>query len=121
LGHIARYGRINNMKVYAFLLAIVGIAAVASASDETAPDWIMVTDRAGWQPRDSQGEVVYKDHLWIFGGWFDSYSGPPRDVWNSADGKNWNRVVENAAWKLQRWTRLEAFEIQGGLERVEEQ
>jgi hypothetical protein len=96
---IARYGRINNMKVYAFLLAIFGLTRVASAGEATAPDWVKVTERAGWQPRDSQGEVVYNGRLWIFGGWFDSYSGPPRDVWSSANGKDWNRVVENAAWK----------------------
>lgn len=58
------------------------------------PDWVKVTDDAGWQPRDSQGEVVYNDRLWIFGGWFDSYSPPPRDVWSSADGKSWDLVLQ---------------------------
>jgi len=75
-------------------------ACVATArADDTAPDWVKVTDQAGWQPRDSQGEVVYKDQLWIFGGWFDSFKGAPRDVWSSADGKTWKLVTETAAWK----------------------
>jgi hypothetical protein len=86
----------------AFLAALFGTVSPcveALQADEAAPNWIKVTDKAGWQPRDSQGEVVYKDQLWIFGGWFDSFKGAPRDVWNSRDGKTWKLVTETAAWK----------------------
>src|SRR4029079_17004115 len=69
------------------------------AGAEKAPNWIKVTDRAGWEPRDSQGEAVFKDRLWILGGWFNSYAAPPRDVWSSADGREWIRVTESAPWK----------------------
>src|SRR6266540_5973624 len=62
-------------------------------------NWHKVTDRAGWQPRDSQGELVFKDQLWIFGGWFQSFEAPPRDVWSSPDGKNWKLVAKEAPWK----------------------
>lgn len=62
-------------------------------------DWIKATDKAGWRPRDSSGEVVFKDQLWILGGWFDSFSAPPRDVWSSSDGKSWKQVVKEAPWK----------------------
>ena len=48
-------------------------------------------DKAAWKPRDSQGELVYRDQMWIFGGWFQSFEAPPRDVWSSADGKTWER------------------------------
>lgn len=68
------------------------------ASAGHAYDWTKVTDDAGWQPRDSQGEVVYKDQLWIFGGWFSSHLPAPRDVWRSPDGKNWTCVTEQAPW-----------------------
>lgn len=47
---------------------------------------------ADWQPRDSAGELVFQDKLWILGGW---KTNPPellRDVWNSDDGTKWNRV-----------------------------
>jgi hypothetical protein len=64
-----------------------------------APDWVKVTDKAPWQARDSSGEVVFKDQLWIMGGWFDSFSAPPRDVWSSPDGKSWKLVQKEAAWK----------------------
>jgi hypothetical protein len=68
-------------------------------ADDKVLDWVKVTDAAGWQPRDSQGEVVFKDRLWIFGGWFDSFHAPPRDVWSSPDGKTWTLVEKEAPWK----------------------
>jgi hypothetical protein len=66
--------------------------AVPCFAQTAGPDWVKVGD-AAWQARDSQGEVVYNDRLWIFGGWFDSYKPAPRDVWSSADGKNWDLVL----------------------------
>lgn len=60
--------------------------------------WNRVLERAPWTPRDSQGEVVYRNRLWILGGWFNSYEAPPRDVWSSADGVDWQRATETAPW-----------------------
>jgi len=79
-------------------MAIVIVTAAAFAQRQ-APNWGKVTDQAGWQARDSQGEVVYKDQLWIFGGWFSSHRPAPRDVWSSTDGKTWKLVKEEAPWK----------------------
>jgi hypothetical protein len=70
---------------------------LAAAPDD--PDWVRVTDKAGWRPRDSSGEVVFKDQLWLLGGWFDSHSAPPRDVWSSPDGKAWKLVTKEAPWR----------------------
>lgn len=71
----------------------------AVRGDEKPLNWVKVTDKAGWRARDSQGELVYKDQLWIFGGWFDSFQAPPRDVWSSGDGKTWKLVTQEAPWK----------------------
>src|SRR5690606_2459424 len=65
----------------------------------SAPDWLLVTGRAPWRLRDAQGEVVYGGHMWIMGGWFDSYQAAPRDVWRSADGKRWECVTDAAPWE----------------------
>ncbi|MFQ5734209.1 MAG: galactose oxidase [Planctomycetaceae bacterium] len=83
------------------LVAALSILCLAgtSATAQKPPDWVKVTDKAGWTPRDSQGEVVYKNRLWIFGGWLTSYAPPPRDVWSSADGKTWKQVRKTAPWK----------------------
>jgi hypothetical protein len=75
------------------------IVLTSSFVHAQAPNWVKVTDHAGWQPRDSQGEVVYKDQLWILGGWFNSFEAPPRDVWSSLDGKSWKQVTKMAPWK----------------------
>lgn len=84
---------IGSLAMLASLMAANSVFAAEPIS------WVQVTDKAGWQPRDSQGEVVYKDQLWIFGGWFDSFAEPPRDVWSSADGKTWKLVTKAAPWK----------------------
>ena len=79
------------------LLCLVLTASFACAEDP--PDWVKVTNQAEWRPRDSSGEVVFRDKLWILGGWFDSFSAPPRDVWSSPDGKSWTQVTDKALWK----------------------
>ena len=82
------------------LLTLLILYTVPPAFGQTPPpNWVKVTSQAAWQPRDSQGELVYNDQLWIFGGWFNSYEAPPRDVWSSPDGKSWTRIEDNAPWK----------------------
>ncbi len=81
------------------LIAAVVLATSLASSERQGPDWVQVTANAGWQARDSQGELVYRERLWIFGGWFNSYEAPPRDVWSSADGKTWSLVEKTAPWK----------------------
>src|SRR5690554_7516074 len=61
-------------------------------------DWVLETPNAAWQVRDSQAEVVFKDQLWILGGWFNSYEAPPRDVWSTSNGRDWHLVQKSAPW-----------------------
>ena len=69
------------------------------SAQNVGPDWVKVTPDAGWRARDSSGELVYNERMWIFGGWFDSFQSPPRDVWSSSDGKTWTLVTSEAPWK----------------------
>ena len=69
------------------------------SSAKQGPDWVLVNPQAAWEARDSQGEFVFQDHLWILGGWFTSKDPNPRDVWKSPDGKQWTRTVEVAPWE----------------------
>ncbi|MCH2212807.1 MAG: galactose oxidase [Fuerstiella sp.] len=87
------------MKYAACVLSMVVLSSIPAWADENLLNWVQVTDHAGWQPRDSQGEVVYKDRLWIFGGWFNTTAAPPRDVWSSANGKTWTLIENKAPWK----------------------
>ena len=63
------------------------------------PRWELISSTPGWQPRDSAGEVVFRDRMWLMGGWFDSYSAPPRDVWSSTNGTTWKLVTQQAPWE----------------------
>lgn len=81
------------------VLAPVLYSRSARGSEPAEPDWVKATDKVAFQARDSAGEVVFQDRLWILGGWFTSHAEPPRDVWSSADGVHWERVVEKAPWR----------------------
>jgi hypothetical protein len=81
------------------LLLALGLFAIQAHAEPPAPTWKLETEHAAWRARDSQGEVVFNDRLWLFGGWYDSNSAPPRDVWNSADGKTWQLVTDDAPWR----------------------
>lgn len=81
------------------LVVLLLLCSPYATASESEPDWVRETDKADWQARDSQGEVVFRDALWILGGWFDSFSPPPRDVWSSVDGRNWKLVTRQAPWR----------------------
>jgi len=50
-----------------------------------------------WEARSMAGYVVYHDKLWILGG-NAGRKNYQSDVWNSADGKSWNLITEQAPW-----------------------
>ena len=83
------------MKILLFTL--LAVTSVVARAQDPAPDWHL-EGNAPWQARDSQAEYVFQNQLWIMGGWFQSFEAPPRDVWASADGKEWNQVAGNAPW-----------------------
>lgn len=88
---------VQRLAMFGLVMSVL-LSAESLAQDRLAPDWVRVSEAAGWQPRDSQGEVVFRDQLWVMGGWFDSFSAPPRDVWSSADGRQWKQVEKSAPW-----------------------
>ncbi len=89
---------LNIMKHFICSVLLLVFMTIAVSAQMKNPDWILETKAAQWQVRDSQGELVYKNKLWIFGGWFNSFEAPPRDVWNSANGRDWNKVSSEAPW-----------------------
>lgn len=82
----------KTVKIVSFLLAFTATMAAHAA------DWVLEAT-APWQARDSQAEWVFSNRLWIAGGWFQSFEDPPRDVWASANGREWTRIAENAPWQ----------------------
>jgi len=90
------YG-IPDMKKNLIIAVAITLGVTVLAQETAAPDWVL-EGKAAWQARDSQAEWVFKDRLWIGGGWFQSFEEPPRDVWSSGDGKTWSLIEKAAPW-----------------------
>lgn len=62
--------------------------------------WREETAAAPWHERIWFSSVVYRDRMWVIGGWSgDPYKNWP-DTWYSRDGKNWSQLrTEGASWK----------------------
>ena len=65
---------------------------------ENGRDWSLVTPAAPWPPRLWFSTLVYRDRLWVLGGWSRSH-GNFGDVWYTEDGANWTRLTANVIWK----------------------
>lgn len=61
--------------------------------------WTQVTDSAPWHPRLWFSSAVYRDHMWVLGGWSNQPSRNWGDVWYSADGKDWKQLAVTDSWK----------------------
>ncbi|HVF11089.1 MAG TPA: hypothetical protein VNA16_09820, partial [Abditibacteriaceae bacterium] len=65
--------------------------------------WDLINGDVPWGQRALQYTVAFKDRIWIMGGQtMPSHAPAPEifynDVWCSADGANWDRVIEHAPW-----------------------
>lgn len=63
---------------------------------EDGVNWTQVTAAAPWDPRIWFSALVYRDRMWVLGGWADS--GNKGDVWYSKDGKNWTELKSDVKW-----------------------
>lgn len=67
-------------------------------------NWTRVADDVPWGQRMMHYTVVFRDKIWVLGGQ-TSRNAPVdkpaiyNDVWNSPDGINWTRVLEEAPWE----------------------
>lgn len=66
---------------------------------EDGVHWTLLTDAAPWSPRLWFSTAVYRDHLWVLGGWSNNPSKNWGDVWFSKDGKDWQQLVAPESWK----------------------
>ena len=58
-----------------------------------------MTDHAPWSPRIWFSSVVYRDRMWVLGGWSNHPSRNWGDVWHSRDGREWSQLRSNVVWK----------------------
>jgi len=66
-------------------------------NSEDGVHWERVTPAAAWKPRMWLSTVVYRDVMWVLGGWSEE-AGNFRDVWYSRDGANWTELKSDALW-----------------------
>lgn len=64
---------------------------------EDGVNWTLVTASADWKPRLWFSTVVYRDRMWVLGGWSEE-EGNFGDVWYSQDGKNWTELKSDKIW-----------------------
>jgi len=75
--------------------------------------WNCVAAHAPYGPRFASAAVEFKGKLWVMGGAVEKTNTPPEkvypqfstynDVWGSADGADWTRVVHHAPWAPRMW------------------
>lgn len=68
--------------------------ALSAAAEPPAYKWINVTNNAAFAPRDGAGALVFKDRMWLLGGWNlrDKQNFPRicnNEVWSSKNGADW--------------------------------
>ena len=75
--------------------------------------WNCVVAQAPYGRRFASAAVAFKGKLWVMGGAVEKTNTPPEavypgfttfnDVWCSADGVDWTRVIERAPWAQRMW------------------
>ncbi len=76
--------------------------------------WERVAAKAPYGNRCAAAVAAYQDKLWLLGGRTPGANNPPEkgykdmtthnDVWCSADGAVWTRVLEHAPWAPRQWS-----------------
>lgn len=79
--------------------------------------WKKVTPREPYWPQRGMigGSVVFKDRIWVLGGGtYDTPRQPTRkffnDIWSSADGVSWERVMAEAPWEPRQYHEVAVYD-----------
>jgi Kelch motif len=68
-------------------------------SSDDGVKWTQVRQNASWPPRLWFSAAVYRDRIWVLGGWSNHPSQNLGDVWYSRDGKEWTQFQSDVIWK----------------------
>ena len=83
------------------LLISLTLLLLGSLAQADEYKWTKVTLKAQFAPRDGAGALVFRNRLWLIGGWNpgDKTFFPRicnNEVWSSANGKSWTKVKANS-------------------------
>lgn len=70
---------------------------VWSSSDGV--QWQCETEQAAWSARLWYSAAVYRDRMWVLGGWSNNPSKNWGDVWHSDNGRDWQVLKTEVCWK----------------------
>lgn len=74
-------------------------------------NWSMETRHAGWSPRGLiVGSAVHRGRIWIIGGGTYDIRTYKNDVWSSADGIDWELVLDQAPWAPRQYHNVIVFD-----------
>ncbi|MCY4577317.1 MAG: serine hydrolase [Candidatus Kaiserbacteria bacterium] len=76
---------------------------------EDGMGWHQAVAAAEWPPRRSMSVVLFKDKLWMFGGW-SPVTGYTNDIWSSTDGIHWTQATKQAEWPAREGQMVEIFQ-----------
>ena len=68
-------------------------------SSDDGINWEQVSESAPWPARLWFSSVVYRDRIWVMGGWSNNPYKNYSDVWSTKDGKNWIQLKSDLVWK----------------------
>ena len=68
-------------------------------SSEDGINWVKEISSAPWHERLWFNSVVYRDHIWVMGGWSNNPYKNHQDVWFTKDGKTWEEYKSDKVWK----------------------
>ncbi|GAA4308405.1 Kelch repeat-containing protein [Compostibacter hankyongensis] len=68
-------------------------------STEDGVHWTEVCHQAPWHERIWFSSVVYRNCIWVMGGWSNDPSKNWSDIWYSKDGKDWKELKPAVTWQ----------------------
>ena len=60
--------------------------------------WEKISDNVSWKQRRAMTTIVFKNKLWLLGGWEKNYGDTKNDIWTTENGKDWKKEVSSAEW-----------------------
>jgi hypothetical protein len=70
--------------------------------------WRQVAISSAWAPRRSMSVALFRDRLWMLGGW-SPLTGYSSDIWVSDDGRKWKKIVPRAPFQAVEGQTLTVF------------
>jgi hypothetical protein len=96
-------GKMNNTRRFCFVFLAMALPHPQADADPPAYEWVKVTMKAEFAPRDGAGALSFKGRMWLLGGWNPIAAQReffPRicnnEVWSSRDGLKWTLVKPNS-------------------------